>query len=390
MTKRRWFAVVVFLSAMLWSYTAGPPLEHSFVCNQYFLDGSTYDYSTVAFEGDISLINKLFNRGLWPDTFTWQIGSFFGWTEGPIWSEHHNKLYFSDTMQNRIFSWSPTEGVQIEMENGGHCEQSHLDSLNEPGPNGLLQHPTNPNALFVAQHARARIILVNLATKEHMVIAEEYNGKRFNSPNDMAIGPKGKYLYFTDPPYGLVEKRKLSAKDPNHYFADKKSQIGFNGVYRVQIDGQSAGRVELLEKSMKRPNGLLFVDNKRLLVSDCIYGEFKVNVFDVAKGGTITLKEGWTEQSILKNAKRLEAPISALKGGMGCVDGMTSLNEYVVTTCPGGKLCIIDGKKGELKAVIKMADKVLASNVVVGAARGGGRNLYVTSNHTVWSLNLQS
>ena len=66
MTKRRWFGVVVFLSAMLWSYTAGPPLPDSIICNRYFLDGTSYDYKTVAFEGNINLIDRIFKRGFWP------------------------------------------------------------------------------------------------------------------------------------------------------------------------------------------------------------------------------------------------------------------------------------------------------------------------------------
>jgi len=358
-------------------------LEDSIVCNQYFLDGTAYDYKTVAFEGDIQLIDTLFRRGFWPDVFTWQVGSYFGWTEGPMWSDKHRKLYFSDTELNKLFSWSSIDGVQIELENGGHCEQSHLDSFVEPGPNGLAQHPTNPDLVFVAQHALRRIILLNLVTKEHMVIADNWNGKRFNSPNDLTVGPEGKYLYFTDPPYGLREKGRSAAQDMNHFYVDKESEIGFSGVYRVKVDGKSA--VEMLDKSMKRPNGILFVDKKRLLISDCIWGEFKVNVFAMEKGGAIEMKEQWTEKSIMKKAKSLEVPVSKLKGGMGCVDGMARLNEqYLVTTCPGGKLCIIDVEKGELKALIKMPDRTLLSNVAVG----GDRNLYVTGNHTVWQLSL--
>jgi len=382
MTKRRWFGVAVFLSAMLWSYTAGPPLEDSVVCNRYFLDGSSYDYKTIAFEGNIELIDSLFQRGFWPDVFTWQIGSYFEWTEGPVWSPRDHKLYFSDTKLNKVFSWSSINGVQIEVENGGHCEQSHLDTLSEPGPNGLVLHPDNPNAMFIAQHGLGRIILMNMVTKEHMVIADKYNGKRFNSPNDMIVGPEGKYLYFSDPPYGLTEKGHEDPKDPNHFYVDKKSAIGFSGVYRVKLDGTSA--VELLDKSMKRPNGILLLDKKRMLISDCIDGEFRVNVFSVAKGGSIKLKEQWTEKSILKNSKSLSVPVSPL-GSFGCVDGMAKLNEeYIVTTCPGGKLCIIDSKKGELKALIKMADLTVLSNVAVS-----GEHLYVTGNHTVWQLKLQ-
>lgn len=169
MTKRRWFGVVVFLSAMLWSYTAGPPLPQSIICNRYFLDGTSYDYKTVKFEGNINLIDSLFKRGFWPDVFTWQIGAYFDWTEGPIWSDKYGKLIFSDVIQNNIFSWSPINGIQIEVENAGDCTDKQLKELHEPGSNGILQHPTNPDIIFIAQHAQARIISYNMQTKEVMI-----------------------------------------------------------------------------------------------------------------------------------------------------------------------------------------------------------------------------
>ena len=69
----------------------------------------------------------------------------------------------------------------------------------------------------------------------------------------MVLGPDGKYIYFTDPPYGLKEKGRLDINDPNHFYVDKKSEIGYSGIYRVGIKG---GKVELLDKSLKRPNGI--------------------------------------------------------------------------------------------------------------------------------------
>eukprot|EP01084_Bolivina_argentea_P296071 509865_1 len=380
MTKRRWFGVVVFLSAMLWSYTAGPPLPDSIICNRYFLDGTSYDYSTVAFEGNLALIDSIFKRGFWPHVFTWQIGAYFGWTEGPIWNSKRGKLIFSDVIQNNIFSWSPINGIQIEIENAGQCTENQVNDLYEPGSNGLVEHPTDPDTIFMAQHAQRRIVSYNLETKHHTVIADTFNGKPLNSPNDLVIGPNKQYLYFTDPSYGF--RKRSDDNDPNLDNANKRSEIGFNGVYRVKLDGK--GSVELLDKSIKVPNGIAFSSSyRKLYVSDCIQGEFRLNVFDVdATTGKITLDKLWDEAWVLRNGQG----INTLKGGVGCVDGLAMVNdEYLVSTCPGGKLCIVNQQRGDLEALIKLPDKTALSNVAVGE----DRHLYVTGNHTVWQIRLQ-
>jgi len=385
MTKRRWFGVIVFLCAMLWSYTAGPPLHDTVICNRYFVDGITYDYQTVSFEGNLSLIDKIFKRGFWSDTFTWQIGSYFDFTEGPMWYERDQKLLFSDVIQNKVFSWSRINGVQIEVDNGGHATAEQSDTLRLPGPNGLLQH-SDANKIFIAQHAARRIVLYNLDTKKvERVIADSFEGKPFNSPNDLTLGPNGKYLYFTDPPYGLLQKAK--AVD-----MDDASTIGFNGVYRVNIDGATPPRVELLDK-FERPNGIAFSsDYSKLFVSNCVEGEFRLKVFSfdarAKNGGSVkgAKTELWDEKRILRNSGRLERKIQPLNGGVGCVDGLAALDDtYLVTTCPGGKICIVNQKSGDLEALIKLPDKTHLSNVAVG----GDRNLYVTGNHTVWQIKLQ-
>jgi len=381
MTKRRWFGVVVFLSAMLWSYTAGPPLSDSVICNRYFLDGTSYDYKTVAFEGDLAVIERVFKRGFWPDVFTWQIGAYFNWTEGPLWSAAHNKLLFSDTVQNSIFSWSPINGIQLELDDAGQATPEQLRTLAEPGSNGLLQHPRDADAIFVAQHAQRRIVLVNLETQQRQVIADSFEGKALNSPNDMVLAPDGSdFVYFTDPPYGLrrVDEETTEA-------AHGRSELGFAALFRVKMDGSAP--VELVDKSMRNPNGLAFAaDGRRLFVSDCAEGEFKLNVLEKAADGAWAVTERWTEAHVTRNAKALATPISALRGGAGCVDGLAVLDaELLVSTCPGGKLCVLRQATGELVAVVKLPDKTKLANVAVGA----DRNLYVTGNHTVWQIKLQ-
>ena len=221
---------------------------------------------------------------------------------------------------------------------------------------------------------------------QYEVVADKYKGKRLNSPNDMVLGPKGEYIYFTDPPYGLNLKSQVDAiKDPNHFAVDKRSDIGYSGIYRVKLGDASS--VELLDKSLKRPNGIAFSsNNKRLFVSDCIEGQFKLNVYSVKKNGNIELYQQWNEESVMKNNDKLETKVNALSGGVGCVDGLSVLDsDYLVTTCPGGKLCLIHQQNGDLEALIKLPDKTRLTNVAVG----DDRNLYVTANHTVWQLKLQ-
>jgi len=379
MTKRRWFGVVVFLSAMLWSYTAGPPLSDSVICNRYFLDGTSYDYKTVAFEGDMAVIESVFKRGFWPDVFTWQIGAYFDWTEGPLWSSKHSKLLFSDTVQNSIFSWSPINGIQLELENAGEVTDAQRATLAEPGTNGLLQHPHNADVIFVAQHAQRRIVRLDLNTKQRVPIADKFDGKALNSPNDMVLSPDGEYIYFTDPPYGLRKKDEAMSAAVH-----ARSDLGFSGLFRVKMDGSAHGDVELIDRSMERPNGLAFSsDGTRLFVSDCFEGEFRMSVLTKGKKGKWAVSEKWTEEFVTRNSK---GSISALAGGMGCVDGFAVLDsEVLVSTCPGGKLCVLKYMTGELVAVVKLPDKTKLANVAVG----DDRNLYVTGNHTVWQIKLQ-
>ncbi len=170
----------------------------------------------------------------------------FGFTEGPVW-DTAGFLYVSDEEQNKIY----------RVYGDGHKET--VVALGDPDGNTF---DDRQRLLDCASVLRA-VIRVN-PNGQYTTLADRYEGKRFNSPNDATIGPDHA-IYFTDPTLDLPK--------------GEKQEIAFQGVYR--LDGK--GKVELLTKDMSQPNGLAFSpDGKRLYVDD---SERKnIRVFDFANG----------------------------------------------------------------------------------------------------------
>ena len=162
MSKRRWFIVVVFLTSVTWSYTAGPPLSESYVSNRYFTNPHRFDYETEAVYGNADLVWTIFEKKFFEHTWIWQAGAYFKWLEGPTWI--NNKLFFSDTIENRIYSYNDYQGTQIELENSGDATNEQIQKLYEPGSNGLIADPSNNNRIYIAQHAAKRIVLYDIQT----------------------------------------------------------------------------------------------------------------------------------------------------------------------------------------------------------------------------------
>jgi gluconolactonase len=173
----------------------------------------------------------------------------FGFTEGPVW-DPHGFLYVSDEIINKIFRVYPD----------GRREE--LIALGDPDGNTFDQEF---QLLDCASVLRA-IIRID-AKGNYKVLADSYEGKRFNSPNDVVIGPDGA-IYFTDPTLDLPK--------------GQKQEIPFQGVYR--LDAQ--GGVQLLAQDMAQPNGLAFSpDGKRLYVDDSERKD--IRVYDVLPGGKV-------------------------------------------------------------------------------------------------------
>jgi gluconolactonase len=176
----------------------------------------------------------------------------FGWTEGPLYVEDGGYLLFSDVINNKIYKWKEGQGVTVYLNPSGN---TGTISSNEPGSNGLVLD--REGQLVLCQHGDRRIAKMisplNNPKPEFLTLADNYKGKRFNSPNDAVYHANGD-LYFTDPPYGLQKG-----------IEDSSRQLDFQGVYRLKPGGQ----VDLITRELKYPNGIaLSPDGKFLYVAN--------------------------------------------------------------------------------------------------------------------------
>jgi len=178
------------------------------------------------------------------------VATGFGFTEGPVW-DTSGFLYVSDETLNKIFRVFP-DGKKEE-----------VIALGDPDGN---TYDRRHRLIDCASVLRA--IIAVTPDGKYQVLADHYDGKKFNSPNDVIVGPDGA-LYFTDPTLDLV--------------AGEKQEIPFQGVYRLD----DKGNVRLLTKDLSQPNGLAFSpDGKRFYVDDS--KERNIRVYDAAGDGTLS------------------------------------------------------------------------------------------------------
>jgi len=180
------------------------------------------------------------------------VASGFGFTEGPMW-DAAGFLYVSDETINKIFRVYP---------NG---KKEEVIALGDPDGNTFDREHRLIDCASVL-----RAIIAITPEGKYKVLADRFEGKRFNSPNDVIVGPDGA-LYFTDPTLDLV--------------AGEKQEIPFQGVYRLD----DKGSVRLLTKDLTQPNGLAFSpDGKRFYIDDS--EQRNIRVYDV--GPDMTLSNG--------------------------------------------------------------------------------------------------
>jgi gluconolactonase len=182
------------------------------------------------------------------------IAEGFDWSEGPLWVEQHRMLLFSDIPSNIIYKWTEEKGKEIYLTPSGYTDTAKRSG--EVGSNGLL--PDKDGRLVLCQHGDRRMARMDAPLSKpapkFITLANKYNGKRLNSPNDAVYNSAGE-LFFTDPPYGLETQ---SDNDP-------KKELPFNGVYKVKTNGE----LVLLVDSISRPNGLAFLPGEKQLIIAC-------------------------------------------------------------------------------------------------------------------------
>jgi gluconolactonase len=171
----------------------------------------------------------------------------FQFTEGPIWvrpKSGEGHLLFSDPNANKIYKYTQAGQLSVFRTASGYAGADIAD-YGQPGSNGITLD--RQGRLTIDQHGNRRVIRVE-ADGTETVLADRFEGKRFNSPNDLVYKSDGA-LYVTDPPFGLPK-----------FFDDPRKELPFSGVYRIKD-----GDVRLLTKELTGPNGIAFSPDEKFL-----------------------------------------------------------------------------------------------------------------------------
>ncbi len=195
--------------------------------------------------GRIERLDPRFDALIPPGAVLEMVVEGITWAEGPVWDATDGSLLYSDVPRNGVFRWKAGRGVSLFIPNSGYTGSGPFAGR-EPGSNGLVFD--REGRLTMCQHGDRRIVRRE-PDGSVTVLADRYEGKRLNSPNDLVFGPNGE-LYFTDPPFGLAGT-----------FTDPAKELPFQGVYRLGADGT----LTLLIRDLRAPNGIGFSPDARTM-----------------------------------------------------------------------------------------------------------------------------
>lgn len=275
----------------------------------------------------------------------------FTWAEGPAWMRDGGYLLLSDPPKNRMYRWVPGAAApDVFLEPSGGTDTK---GFREPGSNGLKV--AGPGQLLIADSGNRAIALLDLRTKAKRVLAQRFDGKKLNSPNDLAVGPDGA-IWFTDPPYGLegIEASPLKEQSANR-------------VYRLAPDGT----VTAVESELNFPNGIAFSpDGRTFYVSNSDAKKALIVAWDVSPQGRLSRRRVFADMTAL-----------AAKGMPGLADGMCVDERGDLWASGPGGIHVFSPDGRELGLV---SDGSTISNCTFGGP--DGRTLFMTSGHIVVSL----
>lgn len=217
--------------------------------------------------GRIDRLDPALDQLIAKDAKLEKLAEGFDWAEGPVWIKDGGYLLFSDIPPNRILKWTEADAIKVFLEPAS--DLGNVKRAGEPGTNGLLLD--KEGRVVTCEHGRRCVSRIEKDGKR-TILADKYDGKRLNSPNDAAYHSNGD-LYFTDPPYGLEKN-----------WEDPARELEFCGVYRLGKDG----KVTLLTDKMTRPNGIaLSPDEKKLYVAQSDPKAPIIMVYDLKDDGTL-------------------------------------------------------------------------------------------------------
>jgi len=197
-----------------------------------------------------------------------KLASGFLFTEGPVWVQDGSYLLFSDPNNNLIYRWSEEDGVSIYRTHSGYTGMN-IGEYGQPGSNGLTLDAQG--RLTINEHGNRRVTRLE-KNGQLTVLADHYQGKRLNSPNDLVYRSDGA-LYFTDPPFGLPR-----------FFDDPRKELPYSGVFCL-INGE----LKLVSADLTGPNGLAFSPDEKYLYVDNWDEKRKVIMrYEVHPDGTLS------------------------------------------------------------------------------------------------------
>ena len=287
---------------------------------------------------------------------------FDKWTEGPVWT-HQGTLLLAEIPANNIVIWSPTKGAHVFMHPSGYTGSAPYGGP-EPGSNGMTLD--RDGRVSVAGHARRNVWRLESLDPHGTitVLADSYQGKKLNSPNDVVYRSDGS-LYFTDPPYGL----------PTQGDSDPLKELQVNGVYRIpNARGQKPGaqpdrdKLQLIIKDLPRPNGIAFSpDEKTLYIADSgkkVWMSYPVHADGSVGDGKLLLDASGEKEAGGPDGIRVDKKGNIYGAG------------------PGGVWII--SPDGKHLATIKVPEVV--SNVAWGDA--DAKTLYITASTSLYRIKL--
>ena len=295
----------------------------------------------LEFKGGIERLDPTFDALVAPTAQIEKLAEGFVWSEGPTWFE--GAVLFSDVPENIVFRWKEgMKSAEVFLKPSGMTTPT--PGFREQGSNGLSRDAQG--LLLVCMHGDRRV--ARWENGKFTTLADRFDGKKFSSPNDLAVRKNGD-IYFTDPPYGLDKGNESPLKEQP-----------FNGVYRVN----SNGKVTLVTKDINWPNGIGFSPDEKILYVAVSDGKApRVMAYDVQPDGSVANERVFFDATKAKK-----------DGDKGSCDGMkVDARGNVWATGPGGVLIISPEGK-------------LLGRILTGQATGNccwgddGSTLYITAD----------
>lgn len=255
----------------------------------------------------------------------------YRFTEGPVWFPDEGCLLFSDIPASRIYKLSADGLVSVFREPSGHS-------------NGLTRDAAG--RLIACEQGNRRVTITDTDGSVR-VLADAYQGRRLNSPNDVVVARDGA-IYFTDPPYGIRPEQQ---------------ELALQGVYRID---PGHGDISLVADDFDRPNGLAFSpDGKRLYIDDSS-ARRHIRVFEVGDDGSLMNGRLFHDMRDPRH---------------GAPDGM-SVDAEGNVYCTGAGGVWVFNQHGEHLGTIRMPEK--PSNCAWGDK--DSRSLYITAPASVYRI----